>query len=161
MTDIVDTSWSLRRALLEEHWSLLLEKLAVYRWAANEFRQAERRQLWGDVFDLAYLKLTGAQQEFFVEQERFKTRLDGYELGLKERIQGPRLVVARARLRPRSHSKTQTGIGARHHHWRRRTCGACARSRSRRRMSPVSQPRDRRRRKAGIPSRLTTESRTP
>lgn len=38
---------------------------------------------------------------------------------------------------------------------------ACARSRSRRRMSPVSQPGDRRRRKAGIPSRLTTESRTP
>ncbi len=46
-------------------------------------------------------------------------------------------------------------------HWRRRACGACDRSRPRRRMSPVSQPGDRRRRKAGIPSRLTTESRTP
>ena len=60
-----------------------------------------------------------------------------------------------------AYSKAQAGIGARHQHWRRRACGACARSRSRRRMSPVSQPGDRRRRKAGIPSRLTTESRTP
>jgi hypothetical protein len=64
-------------------------------------------------------------------------------------------------LRPRGYSKAQTGIGARYQHWRRRACGACARSRSRRRMSPLCQPRNRRRRKAGIPSRLTTESRTP
>ncbi len=53
------------------------------------------------------------------------------------------------------------GIGARHKHWGRRACGACARSRSPRRISAVSQPGDRRQRKAGIQSRLTTESRTP
>jgi hypothetical protein len=69
--------------------------------------------------------------------------------------------ACRAGLRPRGYSKAQTGIGARYQHWRRRACGACARSRSRRRMSPLCQPRNRRRRKAGIPSRLTTESRTP
>src|ERR1700730_733504 len=68
--------------------------------------------------------------------------------------------ACRAGLRRRGYSEPQAGIGARHHHWRRRACGACARSRSRRRMSPVCQPDDRRRRKAGIPSRLATESRT-
>ena len=56
--------------------------------------------------------------------------------------------------------KLKQGIGARHQHWRRGAGGVCARSRPRRRMSSVSQPRDRRRRKAGLPSRLTTEFRT-
>jgi hypothetical protein len=53
----------------------------------------------------------------------------------------------------------QARIAARHLHWRRRTGSTCARIRSRRRVSPVSPSGDRRRRKAGIPNRHTTESR--
>lgn len=67
----------------------------------------------------------------------------------------------RAQLRSRSDSEAQAGLEVRHRHWRTRACGDSDRSRSRRRMPPIRQPDDRQRRKVGIPSRLTTESRTP